>query len=147
MSHHEHQHEHDWKRLGSGKLITEDSEVGLGHIVSADVYKAVFASLIALTLITVWSASQDFGIFNLVIALGIATIKAAVVTLLFMHLLYESKIVWGIVIYPLFIFVLILGGTLGDQLVKRHPAVASDTPAVTAFAPAPAASEEHSHIR
>ena len=43
------------------------------------------------------------------------------VTLIFMHLNYENKIIWGLVAYPLFIFVLILGGTLGDAAVKRSP--------------------------
>ncbi len=111
----------DWPQLGSGELITEDMEVGLGHIVPVKIYNSVLASLLVLTGITVLVASHDFGIFNLVVALGIATLKAAIVTLFFMHLSWESKIVWGIVIYPLFIFALILGGTLGDEVIKEIP--------------------------
>ena len=103
-----------WERLGDGSLLTEDAQVGLGHIVSVPVYRNVFRALVVLTIITVWAAFQDFGVFNLFIAMLIASVKAGVVTLMFMHLNYESKIFWGIVIYPLFIFVLILAGTLGD---------------------------------
>ena len=114
-------HDKEWQRLGDGKLITEDAMVGLGHIVSIDVYRGVFISLIALTFITVWAAFQDFGVFNLFVAFGIASVKAGVVTLLFMHLNYENKIIWGIVIYPIFIFLLILAGTLGDASVKVQP--------------------------
>ena len=110
-----------WQNLGKRDLPTEDPDIGLGHIVSVEVYKAVYCALISLTAITLWASFQDFGIFNLFIALGIATVKAAAVTLMFMHLNYESKIIWGIVIYPLFIFMLILAGTLGDQSVKKQP--------------------------
>lgn len=131
-----------WTRLGKGTLLTEDAKTGLGHIVSIEVYKAVYASLIALTMITVWAAFQDFGIFNLFIALGIATVKAGVVTLMFMHLNYEDKIVWGIVIYPLFIFVLILAGTLGDAAVKQVAPPPNLRPTAVEGAAAPAAAAE-----
>ncbi len=109
-----------WERLGDGTLRTEDADVGLGHIVSLGTYAGVYFSLILLTIITVWAAFQDFGVFNLFLALGIASTKAGVVTLMFMHLNYESKIIWGIVIYPLFIFLLIIAGTLGDASVKKQ---------------------------
>lgn len=119
----------EWQRLGDGSLITEDADIGLGHIVSLGTYAGVYFSLLLLTIITVWAAFQDFGIFNLFVAMGIATAKAGVVTLMFMHLNYENKIVWGIVIYPLFIFLLILAGTLGDASVKKSASpLQSDTP-------------------
>ena len=111
-----------WQRLGDGSLPTEDTDRGLGHIVSVDIYTGVYVSLIVLTFITLWAAFQDFGVLSLAVALFIATVKAAVVTLFFMHLNWENKIVWGIVIYPLFIFVLILLGTLGDaSLLEQQP--------------------------
>lgn len=109
----------EWKRLGDGSLPTEDQDVGLGHIVSIRTYSSVFFSLILLTGVTVWAATQEFGALNLPVALLIAATKAGIVTLFFMHLNFEGKIIWGIVIYPLFIFVLILAGTLGDRSVKR----------------------------
>lgn len=109
----------EWQRLGDGSLLTEDADEGLGHIVSLRTYYSVYFSLIMLTGVTVWAATQDFGVFSLSIALLIATVKAGIVTLFFMHLNFEGKIIWGIVIYPLFIFGLILAGTLGDRSVKR----------------------------
>ena len=91
----------------------------------------------ALTGFTVYAACQPVSIeTHIISAMVIATIKAAIVTLFFMHLYYESKIVWGIVIYPLFIFTLIILGTMGDASVKpkAHPldklqetAIAADT--------------------
>lgn len=111
-----------WKRLGDGSLPTEEQDEGLGHIVPLSVYNSVFASLLLFTALTVWAATQHFGILNLVVALTIATVKAALVTLYFMHLNWESRTYWIIVIYPLFIFALIVGGTLGDEMAKQATA-------------------------
>src|SRR5437773_2344743 len=41
--------------------------------------------------ITIWAAFQNFGKFNIVIALAIATIKASLVVLYFMHARYKPK--------------------------------------------------------
>ena len=114
-------HGQDWQRLGDESLPTEDSDIGLGHIVPLKIYDGTFISLILLTGITVWIAQYDFGVLNLGVAMGVATTKAAIVTLFFMHLSWESKITWGIVIYPLFIFALILLGTLGDASLQTNP--------------------------
>lgn len=109
-----------WKQLGTGKLKTQDASKGLGHIVPIKVYNAVFFSLLLLTFITAWAAAQQVGVMtHIIVALTIATIKAGIVTLIFMHLQYESKVIWGIVFYPLFIFILMVIGTLGDASVKE----------------------------
>lgn len=50
----------------------------------------VFLALTALTIITVAVAYVDLGELNLFVALGIATIKAMLVSLFFMHLTHES---------------------------------------------------------
>ena len=92
-SHDSHSHS-GWKRLGDGSLLTEDADTGLGHIVSVSTYTWVYFSLLVLTGVTLWAAYQDFGIFNIMIALLIASVKAGVVTLIFMHLNYDSTIIW-----------------------------------------------------
>jgi len=61
------------------------------HIIPARVYLIVGASLFVLTGITVGVSFVPLGPFNLVVALGIATIKATLVALVFMHLLYDNK--------------------------------------------------------
>ena len=104
----------EWQPLGDGSLPSEDPSVGLGHIVPLKVYTGVWLLLLALTALTVYIATCDFKVANLAIALIIATVKAGFVTLFFMHLKYENKMTWIIAIYPIFIFILILGGTLGD---------------------------------
>ena len=111
----------EWVPLGDGSTPVEDPDKGLGHIVSIGVYNAVFISLLSLTAMTVWAATIETEWLHVPVALGIATIKAGIVTLFFMHLNYESKIIWGIVIYPVFILLLMIAGTLGDESVKEVP--------------------------
>jgi caa(3)-type oxidase subunit IV len=61
------------------------------HLVPLEVYWRVFAALITLTIITVATSYIDFGgSMNIVIAMGIATAKALLVTLIFMGLKYDS---------------------------------------------------------
>jgi len=62
------------------------------HIVSFSVYIKVLSALLVLTVLTVMAAQMDFGVFNVLIAMGIATIKAALVLLFFMHLKYDDKL-------------------------------------------------------
>lgn len=60
-----------------------------GHVVPATVLLAVWGALMALTVLTVAATWVDLGAMNLVVALAIATIKAALVVLYFMHMRYD----------------------------------------------------------
>ncbi len=62
------------------------------HIIPLDVYIKVFVALIIFTVITVAASRVDFGIFNDIVAFGIATIKAILVMAYFMHLKYDDKL-------------------------------------------------------
>jgi len=59
-------------------------------VTSPKVYLGVLAALLALTAITVTAAGIDFGAYNTVIALIIATMKASLVALFFMHLRHDK---------------------------------------------------------
>jgi cytochrome c oxidase subunit IV len=63
-------------------------------IVPTRTYYAIFASLMALTAVTVGVAFIDLGLLNPVVALSIAVLKASLVVLFFMHLKYSSRMVW-----------------------------------------------------
>ena len=52
----------------------------------------VFVVLLLLTFMTVAATWFDFGGWALVIALGIATVKASLVALYFMHLRYDQPV-------------------------------------------------------
>jgi len=67
---------------------------GAHHILPLGVYWAVFTALVVGTIVTVWSATIDLGAWNVVVALIIASVKALLVILYFMHVKYSSKMVW-----------------------------------------------------
>lgn len=75
----------------------------------------VFVSLLALTAITVAVAYVDLGELNLVVAMGVATIKALLVSLFFMHLAHDSGFN-RLAFFGSFLFVaLFVGITLMDS--------------------------------
>lgn len=78
---------------------------GEGHI-PLKVYFNILGALLVLTVVTVAAARVDFGALNTVIALGIASVKAALVLGYFMHLKYDDKIYW--VMFGTSIFGLVL---------------------------------------
>ena len=59
------------------------------HVASAKFYLAIFLTLVCLTLLTI--AYIPLGKMNLVVAVVIASMKAALVATFFMHLQHESK--------------------------------------------------------
>jgi cytochrome c oxidase subunit 4 len=61
---------------------------------SLKTYLAVFAALMILLIITVWVSFHHFGVFNPIIAVGIALIKAVLVILFFMHVRHSSHLTW-----------------------------------------------------
>lgn len=81
---------------------------GTVHVVPLRVLVGVFLALLALTFVTVAATWVDWGQWNLAIALGIATVKAALVALYFMHLRYDHPFnalifVVGLVFLALFL--------------------------------------------
>jgi cytochrome c oxidase subunit IV len=79
---------------------------------------AVFFALLALTVVTVSVSYVDLGLWNAVVALVIASAKASLVALFFMHLKGESRLVWGFALVPIVFLVLILLGTLSDTMLR-----------------------------
>jgi cytochrome c oxidase subunit 4 len=79
---------------------------------------AVFAALLALTAVTVSVSYVDLGLWNAVVALLIASGKASLVALFFMHLKGESRLVWGFALVPVLFLVLIILGTLSDTMLR-----------------------------
>ena len=62
------------------------------HVLPVSLYLAVWGGLVVLTAITVVVAHYDFGQWNTVVAMVVATIKASLVALYFMHLRYDNKL-------------------------------------------------------
>lgn len=88
------------------------------HIVTPGVYSVVFATLLFFTGLTVVAAYIDLGIFNPVVALAIATIKAVVVILFFMHVKYQSHLIKMTVASGFFTFLVLVTMTLSDYISR-----------------------------
>jgi cytochrome c oxidase subunit 4 len=88
------------------------------HIVSPKIYILIFATLMILTFTTVYAATVDLNQYyaglNVIVALVIATCKALLVILFFMHAYYSSKRTQLIVIAGFFWLAIMLSLTLGD---------------------------------
>jgi cytochrome c oxidase subunit 4 len=84
------------------------------HIVSPGTYLVIILTLLALTGITVFAAFVDLGRFNIVVALLIATIKATLVVLIFMHAKYAPERTKLVIIAGIFWLALLLFMTLSD---------------------------------
>lgn len=95
-----------------------------GHISPTRTYVYVGVTLLILTVITVLASYVNFGslVINIIIALVIATIKASLVLLYFMHLKYENILIWSFgVFYPIILFILLLGLTSIDVFLRVIP--------------------------
>ena len=92
---------------------------GLAHVVPLPVLLAVFACLIALTVATVSATWIDLGGWNLWIAMGIASVKAALVALYFMHLRYDHPFNALIFVAALVFLTLFVSLALLDTLEYR----------------------------
>lgn len=82
-------------------------------------YLAIGASLLILTATTVGAAFVNLGPFNPVIALLIATIKALLVVLFFMHVKGASeKLTGAVVVSGFFFLAILLSLSLADYLTR-----------------------------
>jgi cytochrome c oxidase subunit IV len=97
------------------------------HAVSPRTYLAIFAALLVLTMMTVEAASFDlghpeaFGVrwpLNVMAALGIATVKATLVVLFFMHLRYSTRLTWLVIATSLLFLAIMIGITASDYVSR-----------------------------
>jgi cytochrome c oxidase subunit IV len=86
----------------------------MSHVASVKSYVGIFLALMVLTTITVLVAYVNLGQFNKVIALGIASIKATLVILYFMHVKYSSRLTKLVVVSGFFFLAILLGLTMTD---------------------------------
>jgi len=111
MAHDASQHYHDPPNI-------TNPEHAEHHIVTPLQYGYVYIALLIGTLLTVLAADQNFGIFNPVIALGIACTKAVIVILFFMHVKYQSNLIKMTVASGFFTFLVLITMTLSDYISR-----------------------------
>ena len=85
-----------------------------GHVSPIKVYIGIFLTLMALTAITVFVAYINLGQLNKIVALGIASFKATLVVLYFMHVKYASRMTKLVVVSGLFFLGILLTLTMAD---------------------------------
>lgn len=82
-------------------------------------YFSIWAVLLLCTYITYKAAFIELGRFNAAVALGIATFKATLVALFFMHVWNASeKLTKVVVVAALFFLFLLLGLTMTDYATR-----------------------------
>ncbi|MGE0822176.1 MAG: cytochrome C oxidase subunit IV family protein [Candidatus Binatia bacterium] len=100
-------------------------------------YVMIFAALMVFTGLTVAVAFQDFGIFNNIIALGIAGIKTTLVVLFFMHVKYGSRLTKMFAVAGFLWLMILMGFTLGDTETRKF------NPGPQGWTPVPVHGIEH----
>ncbi len=86
------------------------------HIIPIKTYLGVFAALLVLTGVTVGVSYIDLGGYNVVVALLVAGVKASLVAMFFMHLLYDSKLNLIIFLTSIAFLVIFITFTLFDTM-------------------------------
>lgn len=81
-------------------------------------FLAVWGALLVLTAVTVGVAQIDFGFLNKVVALSIASAKALLVVLFFMHLKYENAVFKTMVFAAFLILAIFIGMTFFDTAYR-----------------------------
>ncbi len=78
----------------------------------------IWLGLMALTAVTVWAAQIDLGFLNIVLAMAIATTKASLVIMVFMHLKYENWLLKSFVLMTFVILAIFIGFTFFDTAYR-----------------------------
>ena len=92
-----------------------EADHAMAHVMRPKVLIGVFTALIVLTLLTVTASTLGLGRWEIWCTLGIATVKACLVALYFMHLRYDRPFHGLLVVFGLCFVLLFLGLTLLDS--------------------------------
>ena len=85
-----------------------------GHVSSIKLYVGIFLTLMVLTTVTIAVAYVNLGEFNKVVALAIASFKATLVVLYFMHAKYASRLTKLVIVSGFFFLAILLSETMID---------------------------------
>ena len=98
------------------------------HIIPLKTYLSVGAALFFLTAVTIWVAQINLGGWNVIVAVFVATIKATMVALIYMHLKYDNKIYLVIFLTSLVFLALFIALTMFDTVNRGQLYEISDKP-------------------
>lgn len=90
------------------------------HIASPKLYVGIFLALMVCTAATVWAAYVNLGPLNIIIALAIASFKATLVVLFFMHAKYSPRRTQLVIFCATFWLAIMLALTLTDYETRHE---------------------------
>jgi cytochrome c oxidase subunit IV len=89
------------------------------HISSVKLYITIWVALMVGTILTVVAAKIDLGVFNPIVALAIASTKAVLVVLFFMHVKYaHERLTKLVIVTAVFFFLILLALTMADYSTR-----------------------------
>jgi cytochrome c oxidase subunit 4 len=88
------------------------------HVASIKSYLLVFSALMVLTALTVGVAFVNLGVFNDIVAMTIAVVKAVLVVLIFMHVWHSSRMTKLSIVAGFLWLAILIGLTLTDYLSR-----------------------------
>jgi cytochrome c oxidase subunit IV len=107
-----------------------------GHVVPWRLLAGIWLALVVLTVVTVAVAGMDLGRLNLPIALAIATGKASLVLLFFMHLRWDRPFNGVLFISMLLFAALFISFALMDSHAYQEDLIPGYAPAIQQRTPA-----------
>ena len=94
-------------------------DMGHHHVSSSAMFLTILVALLFLTFVTVAVAQFDFGSANMLIAMGIAAVKASLVIAFFMHVKWDTAINKIIFLSSFLFLSLLFIFTLADLFTRR----------------------------
>jgi cytochrome c oxidase subunit 4 len=121
-AHDDHAHgDHAHGGHGHGEAHADGHDHGLAHTTPISLLFGILAALLVLTVATVSVTSIDLGAQgNLVVAMIIATVKAALVCTFFMHLLWDKKFHAVLFLTSVLFLILFLSMATTDRGEYQH---------------------------
>lgn len=99
---------------------------GEHHVVGWKILTVVFVALMVLTILTVAAINVDLGPLNIVVALGIALVKALLVVFIFMHIWWDRAFHGLLIAGSLAFVTLFIAFTMIDTAHYEHNIEAQD---------------------
>jgi len=108
---------------------------GVGHVLSIKLLVTVCAALLVLTAVTILAVRLDFTEanmpeMNIIVAMGIASVKATIVGLIFMHLLWDRPFIGFIFVGSILFVVLFIAFAMTDTMEYQESVIPGNTPKV-----------------
>ena len=89
------------------------------HVTPFKTYMVIYVSLLVLTVITVAISRVELGVLNMPVAMLVASVKAALVVLWFMHQKYENNLNRVVFASAFFFLLLMFGFTAADTFTRE----------------------------